>query len=96
MYKTTDLLHQKYPAKAHAARVAAHLRTTSGILFLESQKTRLVEDNDEPVPFRQRRYFFYLSGCQLPDSYLAYNVSSKHLTLFIPPIDPESVIVQHH
>jgi Xaa-Pro dipeptidase len=41
---------------------------------------------------RQRRYFFYLSGCELPDSYLTYEIASEKLTLFIPPVDPESVI----
>jgi Xaa-Pro dipeptidase len=39
---------------------------------------------------RQRRFFFYLSGCQLPDSSL--DIDANKLTLFIPPIDPESVI----
>lgn len=41
---------------------------------------------------RQRRYFFYLSGCDLPDSYLTYDIRTEKLTLFIPPIDPDSVI----
>lgn len=41
---------------------------------------------------RQRRFFFYLSGCLLPDSYLTYDVKSDKLTLYIPPIDPGEVI----
>lgn len=41
---------------------------------------------------RQRRYFFYLSGCLLPDAHLAYHISTDKLTLFIPPLNPESVI----
>jgi Xaa-Pro dipeptidase len=52
----------------------------------------MVEDDDQAKHFRQRRYFFYLSGCKLPDSYLIYNIPQNHLTLFIPPIDPDSVI----
>jgi Xaa-Pro dipeptidase len=50
---------------------------------------------ENPTDFlhhRQRRYFFYLSGCELPDSYLTYEIASEKLTLFIPPVDPESVI----
>ncbi|MCJ1420289.1 hypothetical protein MMC32_006646 [Xylographa parallela] len=98
MDKTTEILlsNNKYPAKAHAAKVASYLKSKSpsanGIIYLEGQKTRLIEDNDEPVPFRQRRYFFYLSGCNLPDSCLTYDIHTQHLTLFIPPIDPDSVI----
>ena len=41
---------------------------------------------------RQRRPFFYLSGCDLPDSCLAYNIATAELTLFIPPIEPDEVI----
>jgi Xaa-Pro dipeptidase len=28
----------------------------------------------------------------VPDSYVAYDIKTDHLTLFIPPIDPEDVI----
>ncbi|THC93184.1 hypothetical protein EYZ11_007335 [Aspergillus tanneri] len=45
----------------------------------------------EPNP-RQRRPFFYLSGCLLPDSSLIYDINAEKLVLFIPPIDPEDVI----
>ena len=41
---------------------------------------------------RQRRPFFYLSGCELPDSYLTYNIATTELTLFIPPISPDDVV----
>jgi Xaa-Pro dipeptidase len=41
---------------------------------------------------RQRRYFYYLTGCALPDSYFAYDIATDKSTLFIPPIDPESVV----
>ena len=46
----------KYPAKAHARRVTEYLRSQGhrgdGLIYLEAQKTRMIEDNDEPVPFR--------------------------------------------
>ncbi|KAL3456325.1 putative Xaa-Pro aminopeptidase pepP [Aspergillus heterothallicus] len=89
------ILSTKYPAKAHARRVAEGLKAlghSGGAIYLEAQKTRLIEDNDEPVPFRQRRPFFYLSGCLLPDSALAYDIDADQLTLFIPPISPDDVI----
>lgn len=41
---------------------------------------------------RQRRNFYYLSGCDLPDACLTYDIAKDELTLFIPPIDPESVV----
>jgi Xaa-Pro dipeptidase len=33
-----------------------------------------------------------LTGCNLPDSYFTYDIVADKSTLFIPPIDPESVI----
>lgn len=96
MSVTDATLKEKYPAKAHARRVAKYLTDRGfpedGIIYLEAQKTRMVEDDDQADHFRQRRYFFYLSGCKLPDSYITYNIPQDILTLFIPPVDPESVI----
>lgn len=96
MSLTDATLKQKYPAKAHCQRVAKYLTdrglSKDGVIYLEAQKTEMVEDDDQAKHFRQRRYFFYLSGCKLSDSYLAYSIPQDKLTLFIPGIDPESVI----
>lgn len=50
------ILKGKYPAKAHARRVVDYIRSkvpgASGVLYLESRMTKLLEDNDEPEPFR--------------------------------------------
>ncbi|KAF7504014.1 hypothetical protein GJ744_002893 [Endocarpon pusillum] len=90
------LLEGKYPAKDHARRVADQIQACGfgpdGVIYLESQKTCLIEDNDMPQKFRQRRYFFYLSGCELSDSCLIYDMATTELTLFIPPIEPEEVV----
>ncbi|KAJ5621201.1 hypothetical protein N7528_005984 [Penicillium herquei] len=95
MTSVDRILEGKYPAKAHARRVAETLQSRhgeAGVIYLEAQKTRMIEDNDGEMPFRQRRPFFYLSGCSLPDASVVYDVKADELTLFIPPIDPESVI----
>jgi Xaa-Pro dipeptidase len=41
---------------------------------------------------RQRRYFYYLTGCALPDAYFTYDIATDKSTLFIPPIDAKAVI----
>lgn len=46
------ILAAKYPGKAHARRVAQALKQDAGAIYLEAQKTRLIEDNDEAMPFR--------------------------------------------
>lgn len=90
------VLKGKYPAKAHAKRVAEYIRSKSpsaeGVIYLEGRSNGLLEDSDEPIPFRQRRAFMYLTGADLPDCYLVYDIAKEHSTLFIPPVDPESVI----
>lgn len=53
---TITMATTKYPAKEHARRVAEKIKenvpNARGIIYLEGQKTVLIEDNDEPVPFR--------------------------------------------
>lgn len=88
-------LDGKYPAKAHAAKVLNYMRShgpVSGTLYLEGQKSRLIENKDQAEPFHQRRHFYYLTGCELADCSLIYNIETQESTLFIPPIDPEEVI----
>ncbi|CRK22014.1 hypothetical protein BN1723_012533, partial [Verticillium longisporum] len=90
------ILKGKYPAKDHAKRVADHIRSkipgANGILYLEGRHTKLEEDSDHPEPFRQRRYFFYLTGCILADCHYIFDLKTSQSTLFIPPVDPEDVI----
>ena len=51
-----EILKGKYPAKAHAKRVVEFMHKSNpkatGVLYLEGQKAKLQEDNDENVPFR--------------------------------------------
>ncbi|KAK7427217.1 hypothetical protein QQZ08_006330 [Neonectria magnoliae] len=90
------VLKGKYPAKSHAKRVVDLLRekvpNATGVLYLEGRMTKLLEDNDEAEPFRQRRFFYYLTGCNLADCHFVYDIQSSKSILFIPPIDPDSVI----
>ena len=51
-----NILLGKYPAKAHVERVVEYLRKKqpdiSGVIYLEGQKTCMIEDNDGTAPFR--------------------------------------------
>ncbi|RDW65348.1 hypothetical protein BP5796_10040 [Coleophoma crateriformis] len=96
MASVEAVLAGKYPAKAHVKRVVEYIRKkdpgATGVLYLEGQKTKMIEDNDEAAPFRQRRFFYYLTGCDLPDAYYTYDIETDKSTIFIPPIDADSVI----
>ncbi|EFE44190.1 hypothetical protein TRV_01040 [Trichophyton verrucosum HKI 0517] len=91
-----DINVDKYPAKSHARRVAEKLKAaghgSTGIIFVEGQKEHIIDDSDEPFHFRQRRNFLYLSGCLEAECSVAYNIEKDELTLFIPPVDPASVM----
>jgi hypothetical protein len=53
-----DILKGKYPAKAHARRVAQLIakddasKSVNGILYVEAQPTKMIEDDDGSQPFR--------------------------------------------
>lgn len=56
MVDVETVLKAKYPAKAHAKRVVEWMKKqipdVKGVLYLEGQKTRMIEDNDGEMPFR--------------------------------------------
>ncbi|CAG8188590.1 unnamed protein product [Penicillium olsonii] len=77
----------KYPAKQHARRVAQKLGASQGLIFLSGQPTINLRDSDQSRPFRQRRYFYYLSGADEADCALTYDIERDLLTLFVPDFD---------
>jgi len=62
------------------------------LIYLPGSPSKLYEDSDQPRPFRQRRYFYYLSGVDEADCHLTYDIDRDSLTLYIPPINPAKVI----
>ncbi|KAK2594530.1 hypothetical protein QQS21_007749 [Conoideocrella luteorostrata] len=82
----------KYPAKQHARRVVKELDVEHGIIYLPGQPERLLEDSDQPRLFRQRRYFYYLSGANFEDCAVTYEIGHDRLTLWIPYIEPRQVL----
>ncbi|RAK71973.1 aminopeptidase P family protein [Aspergillus fijiensis CBS 313.89] len=77
----------KYPAKQHARRVAMKLGVCSGLIYLAGTPTINWGDSDQPQTFRQRRYFYYLSGVDEPDCFLTYDIKKDLLVLYVPDFD---------
>ncbi|PYI03043.1 hypothetical protein BO78DRAFT_375801 [Aspergillus sclerotiicarbonarius CBS 121057] len=90
------ILRGKYPAKAHAQRVVEYLSAKipqpNGFLFLSGCPERFYQDCDLQIPFRQHRAFMYLSGVNRPDYHLIYEIGNRRLTLFMPLVDPETIV----
>ncbi|KAK4915087.1 hypothetical protein LTR49_016715 [Elasticomyces elasticus] len=82
----------KYPAKSHARRVTEKLEVAEGLLVLAATPSVLYPNSDQPQPFRQDRYFYYLSGCNESGCYVAYDIHQDKLVLWLPEIDKRKVV----
>ncbi|KAK6506099.1 hypothetical protein TWF506_011021 [Arthrobotrys conoides] len=85
----SKLLATKYPAKSHARRTALALNLKEGLIYLSGEVYRNNEDSDMPAVFRQKRYFYYLTGYDLPDGHVTYDIETDTLTLWILRPDPK-------
>lgn len=90
--------HQ-YPAKDHARKVLHHFKEKKKLasseklaFFMSGEDLELYQYCDQTKPLRQNRYFFYLSGVDVPGSHVLFNAEEDHLTLFLPNIDYDDVM----
>lgn len=65
--------------------MVSHLGEKSGLIFLPGSPSLEYEDSDQEVVMRQLRYFYYLSGLDLPDCAVTYDIKRDTLCAFIPP-----------
>lgn len=59
---------------------------------MSGENLELYQYSDQTKPLRQNRYFYYLSGCEIPGSHVLYLTDSDSLTLFLPDIDEEDIM----
>lgn len=86
---------EKYPAKAHARRVATLLGPDfkHASIVLTGTAAELWEKTDMSKPFRQDRDFNYLTGAfDLSNATVTYDIAEDYLTLWLPPIDEDDVM----
>ncbi|KAH6681876.1 xaa-Pro aminopeptidase-like protein I [Halenospora varia] len=76
---------EKYPAKLHARKVLQNLNEASGLIYLPGTPSLYYEDSDQEIFFRQRRYFYYLTGLNFPDCAVTYDIKRDKLIVWIPP-----------
>jgi Xaa-Pro dipeptidase len=56
------MILMNFAAKQHARCVQEKLGVEEGLIHLRGQRSRNNEDSDMPAPYRQLRYFYYLTG----------------------------------
>lgn len=83
----SSLINTAGVAKQHARKAAAKLGVCSGLIYLVGEPTINWVDSDQPRAFRQRRYFYYLSGVDEADCYVTYDIETDLLTLYVPDFD---------
>ena len=90
------VLNQKYPAKKHCENVVNKLQTITmphACAFLNfGNHVESIKYCDTNKPFRQKRYFYYLSGVDLPGCAIYYDISQKKLTLFLQDVDEDDIM----
>lgn len=87
----------KYPARQHALNVKKHLASkvkdlSNTALFLSGSVQESYKYSDTAKAYRQERYFYYLTGCNLPSSHVFYDLNEEKLVLFLPEIDYDDVM----
>ena len=80
-------------AKSHAQLVAQKLGVKSGLIYLRGLQERNYEDSDMPVHWRQRRYFYYMSGIDFPGCVVTYDIHRDSLYAWIPPPNTGSSVI---
>ena len=83
-FATTMTIPKKYPAKQHALNVKTHLKTkipnlSNHALFLSGSIQESDKYSDSAKPFKQERYFYYLTGCNIPGSHVFYDLNLDEL-----------------
>ncbi|KAI0537665.1 peptidase M24, structural domain-containing protein [Xylaria digitata] len=104
MFRVMDILRRFYLARnsSHGSQlrhdrcvldhISAKIPLANGYFFLSGCPNKLYQDCDLLIPFRQRRAFMYMSGVNIADCHLLYEVDSDRLTLFLPPADPDNIL----
>lgn len=94
-----SLQGKKYPAKEHNLKVKNHLLSRKEDLladntavFITGADIEGIKYCDQTKQFRQNRYFFYLSGVNIPGSSLLFNFKTEKLTIFLPVVDSDDVM----
>lgn len=89
----------KYPAKDHNLKVKKQLLSQnenwsqeSTAIFIAGEELEGVKYCDISKEFRQNRYFYYLSGVDLPGCSILFNFSTDKLILFLPNVDWDDVL----
>lgn len=57
-------------------------------MYLDGQVEKHWEDTDGDMPFRQRRFAFYLSGANFPGTKVTYDIAKDYLILWVPVRPP--------
>ncbi|SCU78738.1 LADA_0A07250g1_1 [Lachancea dasiensis] len=89
----------KYPAKSHALKVKGFFLGRKGpsheektALFIAGGTLESIKYCDQTKPFRQNRYFYYLTGVDIPGSSLILDFPTEKLTLLLPDVDDDDVM----
>ncbi|CEP63543.1 putative Xaa-Pro dipeptidase LALA0_S08e04918g [Lachancea lanzarotensis] len=95
----SSLEGKKYPAKQHALKIKdLFLKRKSNsdpektTLLIAGEQLEAIKYCDQTKPFRQNRYFYYLTGTNIAGCYVLFDFGTDGLTLFLPDVDEDDVM----
>ncbi|SCU78051.1 LAFA_0A04654g1_1 [Lachancea sp. 'fantastica'] len=95
----SNLEGRKYPAKQHALKVKElFLRRklnsdpSETTFLIAGEQLEAIKYCDQTRPFRQNRYFYYLTGTNIAGCYVMFDLGSDTLTLFLPDVNEDDVM----
>ncbi|KAI8981980.1 peptidase M24, structural domain-containing protein [Mycotypha africana] len=83
---------QRLPTRQNVAKILKHFEAKEGLIYLNGQVLVERDDTDVEQPFRQESNFYYVTGVAEPDFHVVIDVSTKKVTLYAPPIEPDHVM----
>ncbi|SCU78270.1 LAME_0A03928g1_1 [Lachancea meyersii CBS 8951] len=95
----SSLEAHKYPAKKHALKVKSFFLekktdcdSSKAAIFIAGEQLEAIKYCDQTKPFRQNRYFYYLTGTNIPGCSVIFDLATDSLTLFLPDVDADDVM----
>lgn len=92
-FRTAETLKKLVKAKENTGEDISAESYRNSLIYLNSSSLEYRPYSDIAVPFRQDRYFYYLTGAEdIEGGHVTYDIRAKKLTLYLPPVDDDDVM----
>ncbi|KAF7728038.1 hypothetical protein EC973_006674 [Apophysomyces ossiformis] len=83
---------QKLPTRQNVQKILQNFNVSEGLIYLNGQVMQERDNTDVELPFRQESNFFYVTGVSEPGFHVVIDITTKHIQLIAPPVNPDEVM----